>query len=202
MMKKRVNICVSCLAFVAVYFGFPFSPLNPNLDEPAFDDVSAFVQSRLNDPTRSEDHILSLKADNVLTVTGASNLSVSRISYSNIESEDDGDSERVLFAEISADLSLKDDDGATTTQTVNDQVIQIDLSCFEESALAFRIELNGIVFSPEPDWGALARWKDARKIFEPMLLLISFVFAAFAFGIGVFIQRLAANNARAKTTAA
>ena len=205
-LTHRLIICLSVLAFVATYFGRGPVPLflNPDLDEPTAADVSAFVQSRLNDPNHTGDHILSLDPDKVLTVTSASNFSLSRISYSNLvlEDEEDAYTERVLFAEISADLSLKNHDGVTTAQTISDQIIQIDSSCFEEGPFVFRVELTGIVFSPNPDVVALAHWKDVPKMFDPTLLLISAMFASFVYGAGVLIQKcLVATIARVKADA-
>ena len=194
-LTHRIIICLSLLSFVATYFGLgPAFYWIANLDEPADADVSAFVQSRLNDPNHTGDHVLSLDPEKMLTVTSASNLSLSRISYSNVELEDD-DTERFLFAEISADLSLTNHDGVATTQTVSDQVIQIDSRGFEP------VE---IVFSPDPDVVALAGWKDKPKIiFNPELLLISAVLASLVYGAGVLIQKcVVAINANVKANAA
>ena len=206
-LTRRLTICLSALAFVATYFGLgPALYWIANLDEPTATDVSAFVQSRLNDPNHTGDHILSLDPDKVLTVTSASNLSLSRISYSSIGFEDvvAAYTGRVLFAEISADLSLKNDDGVTTTQTVSDHVIQIDSTCFEDGPFVFRTKLTGIVFSPDTDVVALARWKDVPKvIFNPELLLISAIVGAFVYGAGVFVHKcLVAIVARVKVNAA
>lgn len=201
-----IFICLSLLTYVATCIGWsPLIVLSPDFDEPTAADVSAFVQSRLNDPNHNGDHILSLDPDKVLTVTSATNLSLSRISYSGIEFEDvvAAYSDRVLFAEISAELSLNSDDGETTTWTISDHVIQINSTCFEDGTFVFRTELKGIVFSPDPDVVALARWKAEPKLFYPWVFLICMMFAALVYGAGVLIQKcLVATNCRLKAPAA
>ncbi len=205
-LDRRFTICLSLLAFVIAYFGLPYSPLNPNLDEPTFADVSAFVQSRLIDPNHNGEHTLSLDPNKVLTVTSASNLFLSRFTSSG-PWIDAARQDRVLFAEISADLSLQNDDGVTITQTVSDHVIQINSTCFEVEPFVFRTELNGIVFSPGPDVVPPKTkeftWKAEPKMFPPNLVLLSAIVATFVYGACVLIhKRRVARNASFKADAA
>jgi hypothetical protein len=185
-MKKptvRLIICLSFVAFVATYLGLgPALYWNAHLDEPTEAEVTVFVQSRLNDPNHARDHDLSLDPDGVFTVTSASNLSVTRVSWSNLRLEDeDPDIERFLFSDISADLSLSNLQGETRTHTVRDHVIQIHWTGFEPTS---------IVFSPSPDALSSARWKVVPQIeFDPLLLLIASVVALLVAGMGVLLQK-------------